>query len=142
MGRTVEDILTANGIGVDDDSLEHYGVKGMRWGRKRRAKKEAAEKAAAEKEAVKTMSDDELKRKINRIKLEREYAKLTEPQVSEGRKAVVKLLREVGEAKAKSYMMNNATDDIMSILKTSAKASVAPAPTRQVMKLSKYTGPL
>lgn len=140
MGRTVEDILTANGIGVEDDSLEHYGVKGMRWGRKRRAKKEAEAKAQAERDAVKTMSDDDLKKKINRIKLEREYAKLTAPEVSAGRKIVGELLLEVGKQKAKNYLANDAADDIKGLLKSSAKAAITPAPARQVMQFSKRPG--
>jgi hypothetical protein len=139
MGRTVEDILAESGIGVDD-SLEHYGVPGMKWGKRRKAKKEAIAKAAAEKEAVKNMSDDELKKKINRIKLEREYAKLTEPQINAGRKVVGELLMEVGKAKVKSYMMNDMGDDIKGILKSQVKAAVTPAPQRQVMQFAKRPG--
>lgn len=137
MGRTVEDILAANGIGVeaDDDSLEHYGVKGMRWGKKKRAKKEAAEKAQAERDAIKNMSDDELKKKINRIKLEKEYVKLTTPEISAGRKVVGELLMEVGKQKAKNYLANNAVDDIKSLLKDTARDSITPKVGRVPMKL-------
>lgn len=142
MGRTVEDILAANGIGVesDDESLEHYGVKGMRWGKKKRAKKEAAEKAQAERDAIKNMSDDELKKKINRIKLEKEYVKLTAPEISAGRKIVGELLLDVGKQKAKNYLANEAVGDIKSLLKATARDAITPAPARQVMQLSKRPG--
>lgn len=135
MGRSVEDLLAANGIDIEEDSLEHIGVKGMRWGKRKRAKAEAAAAEAA-KPKVSDMSDDELKSKINRIKLEKEYAKLTAPEVSAGRKIVGELLIEVGKQKAKNYLANNAGDDIKKLLKKQAIAAVTPAAQRQVMQLS------
>ena len=48
--------------------LEHVGVKGMRWGvRKKRGSSKS----------VKTLSDAELKTRINRLNLEAQYNKLT-----------------------------------------------------------------
>lgn len=69
-----------------EDYLEHYGVKGMRWGRRKGgssgsdssvtpAKK--AKKVKAVKPDVKKMSDKELRDKINRMQMEQQYAKLT-----------------------------------------------------------------
>jgi hypothetical protein len=116
----------------------------MRWGRRKRAKAEAAAAEAA-KPKVHEMSDDELKKRINRLKLEKEYTKLTEPEISNGRKIVGELLLDVGKQKAKAYLMNNATDDLRALKKMMAKqavAAAAPPAARQVMKLSKYTGPL
>jgi hypothetical protein len=145
MGRSATDILAANGIDeLSDDHLEHVGVKGMRWGRRKRAKAEAAAAEAA-KPKVHEMSDDELKKRINRLKLEKEYKKLTEPEISNGRKIVGELLLDVGKQKAKAYLMNNATDDLRALKKMMAKqavAAAAPPAARQVMKLTKYTGPL
>lgn len=97
-----------------EDYLEHYGVKGMRWGRRnsrdtgeinvktsngqtgkiafnpkkvtrdadggitvnsKREVKKMQKQAEAIK--VKTMSDEELRKRINRIQMEQQYAKLT-----------------------------------------------------------------
>ena len=50
--------------------LAHYGVKGMRWG-VRRAEKKAAREAANKR--LKEMSDEELKTRLNRLNMEKQY---------------------------------------------------------------------
>ena len=72
-----------------NDTLEHFGVKGMKWG-KRRAKARMAKKARkkAEKQSKKTdeewnvkykkrsdMTDDEISAATKRLRLENEFAK-------------------------------------------------------------------
>lgn len=108
-----------------DDVLEHYGIKGMRWG-VRRSKKEiasdnqsrleegkkvtpskdakAAAKAAkkAEKKGVDALSNDELKMLNERLGLEKRYESLTfepepAPEISRGRKIAVGLMGEAGK---------------------------------------------
>ena len=135
MGRSVKDLLAASGIELEDDSLEHIGVKGMRWGKRKRAKAEA-KAAEAAKPKVHEMSDDELKAKINRIKLEKEYAKLTAPEISVGRKIVGELLMEHGKKQARNYLDNHAADDLKKLLKKQVVAAVTPAAQRQVMQLA------
>ncbi len=62
-----------------DDQLMHYGVKGMRWG-KRRSKKQLAK---SRKKKVKSMTDDELKSRIARLELENKYMKLNNSAASQ-----------------------------------------------------------
>ena len=72
-----------------NDTLEHYGVKGMKW-RQRRAEARMAKKARkkAEKQSIKTgeewtvkykkrsdMTDDEIEAATKRLRLENEFAK-------------------------------------------------------------------
>ena len=72
-----------------NDTLEHYGVKGMKW-RKRRAEARMAKKARkkAEKQSIKTneewnakykkrsdMTDNEVEAATKRLRLENEFAK-------------------------------------------------------------------
>lgn len=57
--------------------VEHYGVKGMQWGvRKRRGNREAVKKAAGESPKAKDLSDDDLKKLVARMNLEQQYTKL------------------------------------------------------------------
>ena len=64
-----------------DDVLAHYGIKGMRWGiRKSRIK--GAKKWSSSKQAkIDGMSDDQLRRINNRIRLEKEYRQLTQTRM-------------------------------------------------------------
>lgn len=149
MGRNVEDILSANGIELKDDELAHYGKKGMRWGKrtKRSSERKAgnAERAAA-RAKTKDMSNEELKKAIDRLKLEKEYKSLNAHEISAGQKLVMEVLRDVGKQTAKSYV----TGAIQELAKKEGGAAgiksikdavkVAPAPQRQVMQFSKRPG--
>jgi hypothetical protein len=149
MGRSTHDVLVSHGIVVDVDdenSLIHYGKSGMKWG-KRKAKREekhAAAKAEAAKPKVKDMSDTELKDRINRLKLEKEYKTLTAPEISQGRKIVGKILLDVGQEVGKEYVKGQAKRLLFEggakgLLKATAKAAAkeaAPALARQVVTLA------
>ena len=58
-----------------DDFLMHYGVLGMKWG-KRKARRSSS---TTEQPKQRRMSNKELKARINRIKLEKEFAQLSAP---------------------------------------------------------------
>lgn len=55
-----------------NDALIHYGVKGMKWG-VRRKKKTAPVESTAPKKKISEMSDAELQKKIDRFNLEKRY---------------------------------------------------------------------
>jgi hypothetical protein len=151
MGRTLEDLLSANGIDLAEDELAHYGKKGMRWGKRNRRTSERkqgnADKAAA-RAKTKDMSNEDLKKAIDRLKLEKEYKQLNAHEISAGQKLALEILRDVGKQTAKNYISGTIQEltkkdsgtDTAKVIKDALK--VAPKPTRQVMKLSKYTGPL
>lgn len=101
-----------------ENTLQHYGVLGMKWGvrrspaqlgRKKYAKKEKSvsnkkEKrklSAKSKKTVKDWTDDELRAKINRLELEKKYRDLLKaenaPKVSKGKAFVSDILDKSGK---------------------------------------------
>lgn len=92
--------------------LAHHGILGMKWGVRRseaqlaRARGHSSKpsddknEVAARKVAVKnrrTMSDSDLKMRIERLKLEREFKNLTEDDIAPGRKYVSEILSASGK---------------------------------------------
>lgn len=93
-----------------NNTLVHYGIKGMKWGVRRteaqlaraRGKKEPsadAKEKADRKNAVKnrrTMSTQEIQKRIERLKLEKQLKDLTADDLSPGRKFVSDVLKTGG----------------------------------------------
>ncbi len=97
-------------VGVTD-FLEHYGVKGMKWG-KRGASVPAsadAEKATAIKQKVKTgkikaVSNAELQAAINRMQLEQNFKRLSVNEKSAVSRWVASTLMEVGKREVQQQL--------------------------------------
>ena len=91
-----------------NNELYHYGVPGMRWGI-RRSEAQLARAAArrADKQRKKEMrrdvknrrllSDEDLKRKVSRLEMEKKLRTLTDEEINRGRKAVSKALSGGGK---------------------------------------------
>lgn len=103
---------------MNEDYLCHYGVLGMKWGRRkqrpksstissRRAEKKAEKQRIKEarkelnkpkkKTRVKDLSDQELQSKINRLQMEKRYRDLKKDEVSAGRKLLGDILMTSGK---------------------------------------------
>ena len=123
--------------------LAHYGVKGMRWGvRKSRSsstsKKKGslinitvnrniktpsskASKVSGKKKSAKEMTDDELRKVINRMNMEKQYKQLTAKELSPGRKFVQDVISNAAKETAKKYVskgMDKAVDSLLKEAKT------------------------
>ena len=82
------------------NELYHYGVLGMRWGvQKNRSNNSSSSKnkrstvhddykEAHSKKNVKSMSDNELRKRINRIQMEQQYSKLNPSKVDKGKQYI------------------------------------------------------
>ena len=73
------------------DELYHYGVKGMKWGRR---KNTSIQNQKSHGRRVEDFSDEELRRTINRIQMEKQYIQLTTPvNVNKGEEFMGKVLK-------------------------------------------------
>ena len=96
---------------MDNNELYHYGVLGMKWGvrryqnpdgslteagKRRYADKEVKKMRKADSKYRRTLSDDEIRRKVERIKLEKQLKELTKEDLSPGRKFTENILSSSG----------------------------------------------
>lgn len=88
--------------------LTHHGVKGMKWG-VRRARSAGVTAAPKQKKApkpnVKALSDDELRKHINRLQMEKQYKELSSSQsASKGKKIAGDVLTNSGKTAATTVL--------------------------------------
>ena len=90
------------------NELYHHGIKGMKWGVRRtpaqlghQTKKSSTSQRRAE---MKKMSDTELRNRINRIQMEKQYMQLTAPDISPGKKFVKDVLTNAAKQTVTSYV--------------------------------------
>lgn len=117
-----------------DDFLQHFGVKGMRWGvRKDRShpsshggsedhNNAAAARAKARKGGVKSLSNKELQDMITRMNLEQQYVRLAPPSkgaiiLRKGSQVVGEILLGVGKSQATKILNDQATKLVAQALK-------------------------
>ena len=87
--------------------LQHYGIKGMRWGVQRTAvqlassQKKNKGKSSLKKTSIKNMSDEELQKSINRLQMEKQYSQLSKSKIDKGQQYAKNILAaELGIAAA------------------------------------------
>lgn len=100
------------------DFLEHYGVKGMRWG-KRRAEQQAERASTQSKDHAKSsnlkkkrldeMSNAELEVLNKRMNLEQQYSKLNPKKSSAGKKFAQDVVREIAKEQVKALAKKGLT---------------------------------
>ena len=79
---------------MSHSELMHYGVKGMRWGVRKQRIKDAKRWTSKKQAKIDGMSDDQLKKANNRLRLEKEYKQLTQTKLEKYRKRVGKAAEE------------------------------------------------
>jgi len=74
--------------------LMHFGVKGMKWGVRKKRIKDAKKWTSKKQAKIDGMSDDQLKKANNRLRLEKEYRQLTQTKLEKYRKRAGKAAEE------------------------------------------------
>ena len=93
-----------------ENELYHFGIKGMKWGVRRYQNKDGSLTAAGKKRQasankhedytkvhskanISSMSDAELRQRVNRLQMEQQYSKLSSSDVSKGKSYVNKAIK-------------------------------------------------
>lgn len=79
---------------MSHSELMHFGVKGMKWGIRKSRIKNAKRWTSKKQAKIDGMSDDQLKKANNRLRLEKEYKQLTQTKLEKYRKRVGKAAEE------------------------------------------------
>lgn len=117
--------------------LMHYGIKGMRWGIRRKRKsssskvrknssvdeanKKASNSKATKKEKVTKMDDAELQRILTRLRMETELERLTKQQSTAKIDSIVKNLGTVATLTTSAITIYNNMDKIMTMAEKISK---------------------
>ena len=101
-----------------DNTLQHWGIKGMKWGIRRYQNKDgsltpAGKKRYSDSSSSKTdlssLSDEEIRRKINRLQLEKQYRDLMKPTEQKKRNAGKEFVQDVLRNSGKNIATQLAT---------------------------------
>lgn len=84
------------------DSMCHYGILGMKWGRRKAKTSNTSPKP--KRKNIKEMSDNELRQRINRIQMEKQYKQLTSTNVFNGKKFVTNVITNAAQQTASKYV--------------------------------------
>lgn len=91
-------------INMSEHSLKHFGVLGMKWGRRRGRSEESRSVSSLRKKSASELTNKELEAAIRRINLEKQYTALNPTFVSRGKAQVSSLLKSMGSKLVSTFI--------------------------------------
>lgn len=111
-----------------EDVFMHYGIKGMRWGQKKKnpasgdSKAATSTKTAAKKQGVHTVSNADLQNAIRRMQLEQDFKRLSVNEKSAATRWVSSTLLEIGKREVQQRVAKKVAT---TVIKKAATGGVA-----------------
>lgn len=126
--------LSLDDIGPNKNELKHYGILGMKWGIRRTPEQlarfigrsttdelhEDYYKAHTSK-SIESMSDAELRNRINRLQMERQYSQLNPSNIDKGKEYIQNIIKAgttVATATTIAITLYNNVNKIKSIIES------------------------
>lgn len=123
----------AAGRGTVSGILSHYGVKGQKWGvRRKRGTSGGSNKRTTFKKAPSKLSTEELTSRIKRMEIERKYNDLNRGDKSDGQKLVQDILSSTGRRVATTVLTGASLVAIRTALTSRFGEAVAGEVTRRL----------
>jgi hypothetical protein len=100
------------------DFLQHFGVKGMKWGKKKNpasadAATSTAVRTTAKKKGVHTVSNKDLQTAIERMQLEQNFKRLKVNEKSAATRWISSTLLEVGKREVQTRVAKKVTGSVL-----------------------------
>jgi len=115
-----------------EEFIEHYGVKGMRWGR-RRARSERSTERTVYKRAPKKLTSAELDKRIKRMETEKRYNELNKRDIGRGSQLAHEILTNSGRTVATTV----ATGAVLYAVKKAIEKKMGPGAASAITKRGK-----
>lgn len=109
------------------NELTHYGVLGMKWGRRKaqspvNTSKDHKTKTQLKKKRISEMSNEELKALTTRMQLEKQYSDLKKTDTSSGKKIVQDILVNAAKQTASTYVTKYMNKGLEAAIKKATKS--------------------
>lgn len=109
--------------------LEHYGIKGMRWGQRKAKSRDTAR--TVYKRSPKNLTNAELEKRIKRMETEKRYNDLNRRDVTRGKQLTTEILQNSGRTVATTVLTGAALYGVKKLLEAKMGSGAASMITKR-----------